>query len=334
MIETGFSDMARRQSFQRHGARLRAEVATLSNQMTTGVLDDRTRALQGDFALLASVKKGHELSGARQRIAQDAQLFLEVQQNAIADIRETAQSGVAELSLLTATSDAPALGIVRETMRTGFEQVVARLNTSLGGRSIMAGVASDSAALAPADAMLDALQADLPANSTPADIQAYVEQWFAPGGGFDAQGYTGGPARSDRLDLGNGITAALDVTAADPALRSTLAALATGALLSEGVLVGDPAGQRELLAGVSASLIVANDGLIGLAARVGIEEEQVARAASRASAEENAMQRTLAAMTAADPYDTATRLEAAMSQLDTLYALTVRLSRLSLSEYL
>ena len=39
-------------------------------------------------------------------------------------------------------------------------------------------------------------------------------------------------------------------------------------------------------------------------------------------------------MTEADPYRTATDLQAAQTRLETLYVLTARLSRLNLTEYL
>ncbi|MGR3292274.1 MAG: flagellin [Paracoccaceae bacterium] len=71
-----------------------------------------------------------------------------------------------------------------------------------------------------------------------------------------------------------------------------------------------------------------------LRANVGSAEARIEDATAQNSAEKFALEIARADITAIDPYQTATELEAVALQLETLYTLTVRLSRLSLSEYL
>lgn len=334
MIDPHFGDMARHRAFQRHASGLKQTISEHSSELTKGVVSDKTRHLGGEFALLAGVTKSLDLASARQRIARDAQLFLEVQQRAVNDIQNIVQQGARDLRILDNNDYSTSLTFGTNTMVAGLDQVVGRLNTMFGGRSVMAGVASDAPAVVPSEALLDALVADLPAGASAQAVHDHVVQWFAPGGGFDNAGYLGSAAPQARLDLGPGKSASLDVTAQDPALRGALAAFATGAMLSRGVLADDPVAQRALLARASGDLIQSDIALISLAARLGAEEALVAEAGSRAAAEHAAMEIARAELIEADPFEAATLLERAISQLEMIYSLTARLSRLSLAEYL
>lgn len=334
MIDAHFGDMARHRAFQRHASGLKQKISVRGTELAKGVVSDKTRHLGGDFTMLAGVTKALELASARQRITRDAQLFLEVQRLAVGDIQTIVQKAAFDLRILETNDYSTSSAIASNAMRSGLDQIVGRLNTTLAGRAVMAGVASDAPALAHPDTLLDALIADLPAGASAHSVHDHVVQWFAPGGGFDSTGYTGGAARSARLDFGQGNSASLDVTAQDPALRGTLAAFATGALVSRGVLAHDPVAQRALLAQATEDLARSDTALIGLAARIGTEEAHLAAAGSRAAAEYSAMRIAQTELIEADPYEAATLLEQAISQLDILYSLTARLSRLSLAEYL
>ena len=63
-------------------------------------------------------------------------------------------------------------------------------------------------------------------------------------------------------------------------------------------------------------------------------EGQVAAAQSRNGSESSALQIARSEMVAVDAYDAATRLTDAETRLQTLYAVTARLSSLSLTDYL
>ena len=69
-------------------------------------------------------------------------------------------------------------------------------------------------------------------------------------------------------------------------------------------------------------------------AEIGSAQAHIENASARNAAEKTALEISRNELVAVDPYETATRLEAVRNQLDTLYALTVRMSRLSLAEYM
>jgi flagellar hook-associated protein 3 FlgL len=110
--------------------------------------------------------------------------------------------------------------------------------------------------------------------------------------------------------------------------------MALGALLDRGALHGNTV-ERAALAGASGeALLAAKDRLVALRAGVGDAEARIDRARGRTAAERAAAEMARAAIVEADPFRAAAELQAVQGQLETLYAITARLSRLSLTEYL
>jgi flagellar hook-associated protein 3 FlgL len=126
----------------------------------------------------------------------------------------------------------------------------------------------------------------------------------------------------------------LDATALDPGIRDTLKGLAMAAILDRGVLAGQAAERAKLAKTAGAALVTAADARSALAARIGTAEERIATAATRNAAEASALRIARIDMTSSDPYEAATALQEAEAKLDTLFAVTARLSRLSLANYL
>ena len=334
MIETRFGDIAKQSALRRVGAGLKQDVARLSQELASGRVADKPRHLGGDLARLAGLSLAQEKTLVHKRTAEGASLILDAQQTVTDDLNQLSQRRFQEIIMLEQSGSASSLPVVIETMTQGFSEIVGKLNISIAGRSILSGAASDGPALAKADQLLDSIIASLPSGASASDLVAHVEDWFSAGGSFDTLGYLGAPPVPARLDLGQGVTTSLDVTAQDPAFRTTLAAFAMGALLSRGIFTGDQGSQKAVLASAGQRLAASSAALTDLSARLGVEEAKLARATTRAVSEHTAISIALSSLREADPYATATRLEQTMVQLDLVYTLTARLSRLSLVEYL
>lgn len=334
MLPPTYGEMSRHLMLGRQSAHLKDSLATLSKEMTSGVVADRAKHLRGNLVMLSHIERTYEQAATRKAVAQGAGQIFSNQQSVINTITTRSSELNAELLMIDiVTGDAPRARAVAAT-KALFADTVQLLNTTMAGRSLFAGQAGDSPALAPSETILSALLADLPSDLDPVALSAHVDGWFAQGGGFDSSGYLGGSPISASLALGHATHVGFDITAEAMPLRQTLAGLAKGALLARGVFDSNPGQQAALLHAASRTLAVASVGLVNLSAQIGIEEEKAARAVARAEAEQTVMSIARAEMISVDPYDSATRLEHSMSQLDLLYALTARLSRLRLSEYL
>jgi flagellar hook-associated protein 3 FlgL len=218
--------------------------------------------------------------------------------------------------------------------RAGFADAIGALNTKIAGRFLFSGTSGQERPFADPDTILTALEASLPPGASVSDIRDHVNTWFASGGDFDTVAYLGGAPATVGVNLGNGITVRPELAGTEDALRDTLAALALGALgetLSPSL---SAAQQRSLLSLSSTALFGADASRVGLQARIGATEARVEDARTQAEAKATSLKIVRTELLAADPYESATALEAATQRLDALYMVTARLSRLSLTEYL
>ena len=111
-------------------------------------------------------------------------------------------------------------------------------------------------------------------------------------------------------------------------------ALAKGALAADSNLTLSLDTRRSLQQTAGVDLLSTASPIANLQARLGHAEQQVEQASVRISAQQSSYGIARNDLVSADPYETATRLQAVQQQLETQYTLTARLSRLSLTEYL
>lgn len=331
MSWTSLGDAARLQTMQQDGTRLRQELQRLTSELSTGQHSDLGRATGGDFGGLSAMARALTLTQTFARTIDAAGFAADARQTALARI-DTEIDGLAPRLLSLATGGAlHDLGLLLADGPERLSQAVATLNTHVAGVSLFAGNAPDRPALITGEAMLDALRPLVAGAASPADAIATIEDWFlAADGGYALVAWQGGTGPAAPAILGEGQQIDAAVSALDPALRSVLAGLALSALAAEA-----PAqDQRAMVVAAAARLENGEDALIALRADLGatqarIEEARVTTQAARAGFEIEQ-----ARLTEADPYRTATDLQSVQARLETLYLLTARLSRLSLTEYL
>ncbi len=330
-----FGDAAQVHRLRQDGTRLQQEMQRLTQELSTGRQADLGRATGGDFSTLAGLGRSLRLQTAFAQSIAEAGIDATARQAALARV-EAEIDGFAPHILGLATGGSlqdMALAIADAPERLG--QAVAALNTRIADRSLFSGDTPDRPALMSSGEMLDHLRPLAAAALSAGDMVAAVEDWFlAPGSGFETLAWQGGTGAAPPAILGEAQQEQTGITALDPALREVLAGLALSALAAEGTGPAGEADRRAVVAASAARLERGEDALIRLRSDLGasqarIEEARVAAEAARASLE---IEQTR--LTEADPYRTATELEAVQIRLEQLYILTARLSRLTLSEYL
>lgn len=313
---------------------LKSEIQRRSTEVTTGQRADTARALRGDFRALASVTRGLGLADPERLAISEAQGFATAAQAALGIVQAQTEALGATLLAVPTSPTAPMLDRAGSTARQTFGAIVGALNEKTSDRALFAGAATDGAALARAETMLADLDGAVAGETTAQGVIDAVDAWFASGGGFDLSGYAGSTTALAPFRLGNGETAGPALTAADPGLRAALKGAALGALLDGPTLAGDRAGREQIARAAATRTIAATGDVIGLRADLGATEATIEAAAVRRQSETAALELARSELTGVDPYEAATRLESARTQLETLYALTARVSRLSLADYL
>ncbi len=332
MTRISVGDASMTNILARQGAELRAQVSRAAQEVSTGTHIDIARALRGDVAPLLAIDASLARLGAFKVSATDATLTTAAQQAALSGLSSLARGITTTLLGARDFQTSAQVNTLAADARGRLASAIGLLNTEAAGRAVFSGTATGAVPLGSADAMLTALETAALGATTSGQVAAAVTGWFTDPLGFGAFYQGGGPLSP--APIAPGEAAELATTAEDTALRDTLAGFAMAALIDRGILAGDPQERARLAHSAGQTLLTGEDARIVLAARIGTVEGQVEAARTRNAAEETALGILRSEIGSVDPYEAATRLETARAQLESLYLVTARVSRLSLVEFL
>ena len=335
MSLSGIGDLRQHFLSTQNKTRVKTELNTLVEELTTGEKSDLTSHLGISQVGLNSLDRQLKVLGKYEQVNEQTSQILSTMQTILEHVDDLRSS--ASNTLLTISDSSTPLDLSRgsDAARTSFEATVQSLNTRYGDQSLFGGADVEGTPLATADQMLSELQTAIAGLTTATDVSIAVDAWFDDvGGGFETVGYLGDSTGVVERPLDANQFISIDARADDEAIKETLKALAKGALANDPSVSLDLAETRNLQQESAVGLLNAAENMADLQARVGFIEGRVEEASVRNSAEQTSYGIARSEMVSADPFETATRLEAVQLQLETQYTLTARLSRLSLTEYL
>jgi flagellar hook-associated protein 3 FlgL len=120
----------------------------------------------------------------------------------------------------------------------------------------------------------------------------------------------------------------------DPTIRDTLKSLALVAIVDRGNVVPNAETGTDLLQFAGTALLQNQANRAYLAGKLGQTQARIEQAQTRNEAEGTTLQLARSDLLAVDPYEAATRMQAAQTQLELLYSVTARLSQLNLVDFL
>lgn len=334
MTGVSFGDRAQSFLLQRSNTAIKSTLQTLSTEVTTGTVADPGKSLGGDFTQVGGIAHVLTTLQAYDKAATQAALAAAAVQNSLSTI--DGQAATLATSLMTAGSGGQPTGLqtAATAARGALATVLSALNVNVGGHGLFSGAATDRPAVVSADTLMASLAPAVAGQTTAAGVAQAVQDWFAAPSGFAATGYLGSSSPASATPIAPGEAVAATVTALDPAITATLAGLATAALIGVGPLSGNAPAQAQLATLAGQTLLSSADTRTGLAAQVGVVQARISQAQTRNGSEATALQLAQSKLLAVDPYATATALQSTQNQLDTLYALTARISGLSLTNFL
>lgn len=326
-------DLSRSTLLAASNRNLRSALSMLSTEATTGQKSDVAKSVGGNVAPLAQLSAAlSDLDGYGRNIAQSTLELAQVQSSLEKIQNVTGELGPSYLAEAGRGDWASLSGRAGQAQHQ-LETTLAALRTRAGDRFVFSGTATDTAPVGDATALMGLVRSAA-VGATVADRAAAVATFFdapAGGGGFIDQFY-GGTAQSTSIPIADDRSATQPARADNPDLRAILKGIALAALAAEpGTTRNDG---LALMQAAGNALVSAQGGLTWLRAGTGLQQQAVSDAATSNDAARAAMTLSRNAITSADPYETATALEETQTRLESLYALTARLSRLSLTEYL
>ncbi|SIT89075.1 flagellar hook-associated protein 3 FlgL [Yoonia rosea] len=334
MSVVSVGDMARQFTSLRNGNAIKTELAELVDSLSSGKVADLTKSLDGETARFSGIRYSlTQLDGYGQIASETLQTLANMQ--IILGKVDSARGATAErLLLVNDTSTSAQIDEAAMASRSAFEDMVLALNTQVANRALMGGTRVDTAPLASGTEMLAQLTVAIGGAVDQATISATVDTWFDdPAGGFATLGYQGDTGALLERRVADNRTVALDARADDPAIRDVLKGAALAALAND-----LPGLSREtkssLLQEAAARLYGSASDLVAVQARVGFAEAGVERALAETNAQQTTLKLAENNLALADPFETASRIQATQVQLETFFSLTARMSQLSLLRYI
>lgn len=328
-------DLSHSFQMRNHNTRIKNEFIRLSETLASGRHSDMSKELNGEFSNLASVERAIQSLLAHRTTGSETTTLLETAQISL----ETVQSLGSNLgpSLITAgNSSQPA--ILRSTAADSeqkFDSVIAALNVRIADRSVFAGMATDQPALLNSNEILTEVRTAVLGLSTITEVIDMVDSWFSdPGGGYETFAYQGSKTALAPIPISDTEEVHFDITAESAEIRSMLKAYALAAISVDLPLLSTNELQAELMKEAGELMLTSQSDIAILRADIGAKEAYTAGASARNEMSLTSFRMMQTDFYSADPYETATRLEVAQTQLEAVYTLTARISRLSLADYL
>lgn len=334
MPVTSVGDMTSQFTAMRNGGAIKTELSRLGQQLSTGRVEDVTAHLNGQTTRFSGINHSMtRLDGYLQTSSETSQM-LSGMQSVLQRVDLLRSESSQQMLLITPASQPTQVDETARAARGSFDAMISTLNTRLADRALMGGIHVEGPPLASANDMLANLQAFVGGALTPTGIIAAVEFWFDdPAGGFSTMAYLGDTGDPVQKRISENNMMSVNARADDPAIKETLKAAALAALAHE--LPGiTPDVKSDLLQESGLRLYAGGSDLVAIQARIGIIEETVERTSVEMTAQRTALAITKNELISADPFDTASRLQAVQLQLETHYTVTARMSQLSLLRYI
>lgn len=334
MSSISIGDMAQSVYLRRQNTELKTEMSRLTSELSSGKVQDVTKHLGGDLNYLTDVERSLHMNGVFASSAKEAAGFSGAMQASLAQVQQSISDLGGSILGLGTGSGEYAAGHLAAKGRDVIEGLVSTLNTSVAGRALFSGNATDSAALASADVILTDLRTALAGQTTLAGIETVMDGWFGAGGGYDTVAYTGSAGDMSAFHLGDGERVDLKIKGDDVAFRNTLKSAAMAALSHDPALGLSDATRAGMLGRAGELSLGAVDNLTATRATLGYAEARIEEAGVRLTAQNASLEMARSELLSADPYETIVKLEETQFRLESLYTATVKLSQLSLVGFL
>lgn len=328
-------DLARGLALQNRQNVIKEKLEDLTTEMTTGIKADPALDLAGDTTRISHLQTGLSRIQAYLLANTEAELAVDATQAVLSDIQSQTENLGVDFLKVDLTTSPQARSAMSHSARETFSTMVSRLNTSVVGRSLFAGTATQQAALETSSQMIDDIKNHLSGATTAAEVIDRLDFWFDDSsGGFNTQSYLGSKTDLQPYQLSESETVELSVRADNSVFRNLMKHSALGQLVTDPDLAFSDNVQTALLSQAGRGLVNGQTALTNLRADVGAVQERLSESRNRNEADQNILRLARNAIVSADPYQTATRLEQVQAQLEALYVVTSRNREISLVNFL
>lgn len=316
---------------------MKSRVDTLSQEVSLGLKSDVARSLSGDLSRINYLQtRLSQLDSYDQNIT-----TIEGRLSGMQAATETVQTLLTPLAatfLSGARSSSPELlSLHVSAANEDFSTILRAMNTEVAGKFIFAGARTDTKPMASRDDIQSALLSEISGLTNTDNILAAINNWFdgpAGTGSFVDNAYAGSANAMGKVPVTDTQIAGNGATALSAGFRDLLKGFAIVSVVAASPGVYSEAETRDLLHAAGERMHIGSSALTSMRADIGITEQSVARAKTQNNAERATLTISRGAIISADPYESAMALKEAETGMQNILALTARLSKLKLTDYL
>jgi flagellar hook-associated protein 3 FlgL len=334
MSNFSLGDLATSFMLQNRGSALKTEMTRLTQELTSGQVADVKSVLAGNYSYLTGIEANLSTLQGYKVSSTEAAHFTGSMQSVLENVQDsTSNLGTNLILVANGGLDNVALQSGDEAFEV-LKSTMSALNTNIAGRSLFSGAATDQISVASAEDLMAQLGTVLSGVTGATSKVSAIQDWFDDPAGFNATIYGGSNTNLSPFQLAESESLALDIKATNPELKDMLKNLVVAAVAADETLTTSYTERSNLLLTAGEGLLKNQDGLTSLRAQVGFAEARIDNVMTRNASESVSLEYAKGTLLAADPYETATRLEEIQFQLQSLYSVTVKTSQLSLVNFL
>ncbi|MFX0546646.1 flagellin [Roseovarius sp. S1116L3] len=334
MMFHAIGELAQSISMRRQSASVESDVMRLTKELSSGQASDISQHLNGSFGQLADMENQLALKDAYRAAGTLASTQAATMQSAL-EMVQTQMTDLAGQAIQYGIGGGSGLEVISHGASEALNAMVSALNTTVAGRPVFAGTSVGSSPLASSAQIMDAARLAVAGSTGANAVMTALDDFFdTAGGGFETMIYLGGTDDLSPHRLGNGEEVTLSIRADDLQIRAALKNTVMAALSGDDSLALSDGERLSLMRASGAAMTVGIDDLIGLRADLGTAEERIDQSMTRNAAEQSSLKIARNDLLSVDPFETASALEQAQLQLEMIYTLTARSSRLSLVNFL
>ncbi|MEL6243502.1 MAG: flagellin [Pseudomonadota bacterium] len=334
MNASSVGDLANFYMLRRRTTETKQNIDQLTQELSSGMVADTKAVLGGNVGYLTEIERDMRSLSSFDISTTEAGQFTSVMQQTLGSFQDTSAEFSSRLySSLTGQSSAN-LDDLAEQARDELNVMISLLNGEAAGRSLFAGAATNTTPLISSDDLLTELRTVAAGATTAADLDAAVTAWFDDPAGFAAVAYQGSGNSLAPMNLSETERVRVEIKADDQVFRDVLRTTALAALADDPTFALSTADKSEIITATAGALLASQDDIIRVRGLLGATEERIEEIKTRNAAHRSSLEVAKSALLGADPFETATRLEEAQFQLESLYSVTVRMSNLKLVNFL
>ncbi|MFU8776563.1 MAG: flagellin [Roseovarius sp.] len=328
-------DLAQSFAVRRQGVDLRQQLDRLGLELSSGRVADLGRHLSGNLLPLADIEHELVLLSGHRTAAREAATDTAVMQASLARVQNVTTDLATQAITLGTAGTTRQLSVLATNATAALESLIGSLNAEVAGRALFSGAQTDTSPLSSAANVLAEVRVTLSGAASAADVQSRLDLFFdSPAGGFMTSIYQGGESKVAPYRLGSGESVALDVRADNRGLREAMKQVVLIAVSDDAAIALASSDRIGLASGAGVALLAHQDVLTEIRANLGQAENRIEQSSVRIAAEITSFEIARAEMVSVDSFKTAVELEQVQFQLEALYTVTARASRLSLLNFL